>query len=37
MKKVFGLFLVLVFLSAFLNVVIAEERVVQLNIPGCAA
>lgn len=37
MKKIFGLFFVLIFLAAFLNAAVAEERMVQLNIPGCSA
>ncbi len=37
MKKILCVFLALVFLSAFVGVVIAEERIVQLTIPGCAA
>jgi hypothetical protein len=36
MKKIFVLFFVLIFLAAFLNIAVAEERIVQLNIPGCA-
>jgi hypothetical protein len=37
MKRIFILFLVLNFLAAFLSVAAAEEKIVQLNIPGCAA
>ena len=37
MKRVFILFFVLIFLAVFLNVATAEEKIVQLNIPGCAA
>jgi hypothetical protein len=37
MKKIFSLFFVLIFFAVSLNVAVAEERVVQLNIPGCAA
>jgi hypothetical protein len=37
MKKIFVLFFVLIFLAVFLNIAVAEERIVQLNIPGCAA
>jgi len=37
MKRVFILFFVLNFLAVFLNVAAAEEKIVQLNIPGCAA
>jgi hypothetical protein len=37
MKRIFILFFVFIFLAAFLNVAAAEEKIVQLNIPGCAA
>jgi len=37
MKKKFTVFLALIFLAALGNVASAEERVVQLTVPGCAA
>jgi hypothetical protein len=37
MKKTFILFFVPIFLAVFFNMVAAEEKIVQLNIPGCAA
>ena len=37
MKKIFIAFLILIVLAAFWSVAMAEERIVQLTIPGCAA
>jgi len=37
MKKISGLFFVLIFFAASLNMAVAGERMVQLNIPGCSA
>jgi len=37
MKKIFTVFLGLIFLAAFGGVAGAVERVVQLTVPGCAA
>lgn len=37
MKKLLSVFLTLIFLSAFIGVAVAEERIVQLTIPGCSA
>lgn len=37
MKKIFSVFLALIILAAFGGVAGAEERVVQLTVPGCAA
>lgn len=37
MKKIFVLFSVMIFLVVFSGVAAAEEKIVQLNIPGCAA
>ena len=37
MKKLLSVLLTFFFLSAFIGVAIAEERIVQLTIPGCAA
>ncbi len=37
MKKLLSVFLTLIFLSAFISVAIAEERIVQLTMPGCSA
>ncbi len=37
MKKISILFWSLIFLAVFFNVALAVERIVQLNIPGCAA
>jgi hypothetical protein len=37
MKKLLSVFLTITFLSAFIGVAIAEERIVQLTIPGCSA
>jgi hypothetical protein len=37
MKKVLSVFLAIVFLSVFIGVAVAEERIVQLTMPGCAA
>jgi hypothetical protein len=37
MKKTFFTFIILTILAAFLSVAVAEERIVQLNVPGCAA
>lgn len=37
MKKTLSLFLTLILLAAFLGVALAEERIVQLTIPGCSA
>jgi hypothetical protein len=37
MKKILGVFLTLVFLSVFVVGAFAEERIVQLAIPGCSA
>lgn len=37
MKKITYLLFILIFLAACLNTASAEERVVKLNIPGCAA
>ena len=37
MKKTFITFLILTMLAAFWSVALAEERIVQLTVPGCAA
>ena len=37
MKKTFFTFIILTILTAFLSVAAAEERIVQLTVPGCAA
>lgn len=37
MKKTFILLFVLLFLAAFFSMAAAEERRVQLAIPGCSA
>jgi hypothetical protein len=37
MKKTFSAFLILIMLAAFCSAAIAEERIVQLTMPGCAA
>lgn len=37
MKKILTSILVLVVVAVFANVAVAKERVVQLNIPGCAS
>jgi len=37
MKKILSVFLTIVFLSVFISVALAEERIVQLTIPGCSA
>ena len=36
MKKILSVFLTIVFLSVFISVALAEERIVQLTIPGCS-
>jgi hypothetical protein len=37
MKKILSVFLTLVFLSVFIGAAFAEEKIVQLTIPGCSA
>ena len=37
MKKILSVFLTIVFLSVFISIALAEERIVQLTIPGCSA
>ncbi len=37
MKKIFTILLTAVFVLIFSTTVFAEERIVQLNIPGCGA
>jgi hypothetical protein len=37
MKRMFIAFMVLAFLAAFGSAAFAEEKVVQLTMPGCAA
>ena len=37
MKKILSIFLTLVFLTAFIGAALAEERIVQLTIPGCSS
>jgi hypothetical protein len=37
MKKTFFTFIILTMLVAFCSMVLAEERVVQLTVPGCSA
>jgi hypothetical protein len=37
MKKVFILFFGLIYLAAFFSMAAAEEKIVQLTVPGCAA
>jgi hypothetical protein len=36
MKKILSVFLTIVFLAAFIGAALAEERIVQLTIPGCS-
>ena len=37
MKKILSVFLTIVFLSVFISVALAEERIVQLTVPGCSS
>jgi hypothetical protein len=37
MKKLLSVFVTLIFLSVLIGVAVAEERIVQLTVPGCAA
>jgi hypothetical protein len=37
MKKILSVFLTIVFLSVFISIALAEERIVQLTILGCSA
>ena len=37
MKKILSVFLALIFLAAFWGVALAEEKIVQLTVPGCSA
>jgi len=37
MKKTFFTFIILTIFAAFLSVAVAEERIVQLTVPGCVA
>jgi hypothetical protein len=37
MKKILSVFLTIILLAAFGGVALANERIVQLTIPGCSA
>lgn len=37
MKKILSVFLTIVLLSVFISVALAEERIVQLTVPGCSS
>ena len=37
MKKILSVFLTFILLVTFLGVALAEEKIVQLTVPGCSA